>query len=107
MPDYHNYYGSAEDPTEKHKVESGGIRRYTKSSVFFASFQRWKPGILWRFTPNTRLVEFTNNSGKGWVTMTGLDGPSDKQTFYAYQNVKSLEQEIAKQGVLKEPRYPE
>ena len=107
MIGYSSYYGGAEDPTEKHVVEDGGIREYTKGSVFFSSFQRWTPGRFWKFGQNTKVVEYTNRAGKGWLTLTGLDGPTTKETFYAFQNVDSFEREIQNQGVTKEPRYPE
>lgn len=43
---YNSYFGSDEDPTEKHEIESDGIGRYATTSVFFAPLQRRKPGIF-------------------------------------------------------------
>ena len=99
MSGYDNYYGSLKDPTEKHEVERRGIRRYVKSSVLLAPMQRWKPDKFWEFTTDTRITEYTNMSGKGWVALRGLKGPTKKQSFYAYENVESLEAEIRAAGI--------
>ncbi len=106
MTDHHSYYGTNKDPTLMHRVDGSGIQEYTKSSVFLSVFQRWKPARKWRFTVETRMVEYKNMSGKGWVSLTGLDGATATHQIYAFDTVQALESEVRAAGVVVEPKYP-
>ena len=82
------------------------------------SFVRWKEDRFWEFTPGTRMVEYHNSSGTGWVTLVGLNCRSEKReerefyrydkeiVFYAYENVDRMMEEILSRGVAKDPKYP-
>lgn len=118
MTEYYSYDGNVKDPGEMHTVEARGIRRYVKGRHIFSSFVRWREDRFWEFTPGTRMVEYHNSSGKGWVTLVGLNCRSEKSeerefyrydkeiVFYAYENVDRMMEEILSRGVAKDPKCP-
>jgi len=62
-------------------VESKDIQVYTKSRLFFSSLQSWKRDSVFEFTLNTKMIGYSNNSGQGWVMITGLKDVSNEQTL--------------------------
>ena len=108
MPDYHPYYeGAGPDLLEKHTVESNGIRDWVKEHRFFKFLETWQKSDFWGFTPETRIINYRNECGRGWVELDRLDGIQSKRTFYSYEDVDSLLAEIKGAGVRIDPEFPE
>ena len=98
MPDYQPFYSSGVDPTTKYVVERGFIQTLTKSSVFFASFQKWKPDSKYYLTAETKITQLDHlrDNGSGFVK---LETNGIKEGYYIWEHINAFVAEIRRQGI--------